>query len=148
MVLKAGTPTVPRIERAEKAEPRDQILEWIDRCRGNLVRVHDELVAQGVALSYPALTAFCRRHGIGHAPPVPVATTTSTTRGAGDAARHVAASHDDRGRRAADRDRVTRAVLLAHAFFPGLPGLHALLLQSLPDRRAGVLGGGRDVHDR
>ena len=42
MVLKAGTPTVPRIERAEKAEPcRDQILEWIDRCRGNLVRVHE-----------------------------------------------------------------------------------------------------------
>ena len=43
-VLNAGTPTVPRLERAQKAEPyRDQILEWIDRCRGNLVRVHEEL---------------------------------------------------------------------------------------------------------
>ena len=63
---------VPRIERAEKAEPyRDQILEWVDRCRGNLVRVHEELVAQGVTISYPALTAFCRRHRIGHAPPTP-----------------------------------------------------------------------------
>jgi hypothetical protein len=29
------------------------------------VRVHEELVASGAALSYPALTAFCRRHGIG-----------------------------------------------------------------------------------
>ena len=48
-VLKAGSPTVPRIDRAEKAEPyRDQILEWVERCRGNLVRVHEELVAQGV----------------------------------------------------------------------------------------------------
>jgi transposase len=72
-VLHAGTSTVPRIERAQKAEPyRDQILEWVDRCRGNLVRVHEELVAQGVAISYPALTAFCRRHGIGRTPPAPV----------------------------------------------------------------------------
>lgn len=64
---------MPRIERAEKAEPyREQILEWVDRCRGNLVRVHEELVAQGVTISYPALTAFCRRHAIGHAPPAPV----------------------------------------------------------------------------
>ena len=72
-ILKSGNPTVPRIERAEKAEPyREQILEWADRCRGNLVRVHEELVAQGVDISYPALTAFCRRHAIGHAPPAPV----------------------------------------------------------------------------
>jgi hypothetical protein len=35
------------------------------------VRVHEELVAAGAALSYPALTAFCRRHGIGQAPTVP-----------------------------------------------------------------------------
>ena len=72
-VLKAGSPTVPRINRPEKAEPyREQILEWVDRCRGNLVRVHEELVQQGVSISYPALTAFCRRHAIGHAPPAPV----------------------------------------------------------------------------
>jgi transposase len=72
-VLHTGTPTVPRIERPEKAAPyREQILDWVDRCRGNLVRVHEELIAQGVTISYPALTAFCRRHGIGHAPPAPV----------------------------------------------------------------------------
>ena len=36
------------------------------------MRVHEELVAGGAQLSYPALTAFCRRHGIGYAPPAPV----------------------------------------------------------------------------
>jgi hypothetical protein len=35
------------------------------------VRVHEELVAGGAALSYPALTAFCRRQGIGQTPIVP-----------------------------------------------------------------------------
>jgi hypothetical protein len=36
------------------------------------VRVHEELRSGGATLSYPALTAFCRRHGIGQAPVVPV----------------------------------------------------------------------------
>jgi hypothetical protein len=35
------------------------------------VRVHEELLAGGAALSYQALTAFCRRHGIGQVPIVP-----------------------------------------------------------------------------
>jgi hypothetical protein len=62
---------VPELQRAEKAEPyRQQILELFDRCKGNLVRVHEELIAVGAQLSYPALTAFCRRHGIGYQPPV------------------------------------------------------------------------------
>jgi hypothetical protein len=34
------------------------------------VRVHEELLAGGAQLSYAALTAFCRRHGIGYQPPV------------------------------------------------------------------------------
>jgi len=33
------------------------------------VRVHEELIAGGAELSYPALTAFCRRHGIGQTVP-------------------------------------------------------------------------------
>ena len=70
-VLRSNSTAVPELQRAEKAEPhRQQILELIDKCKGNLVRVHEELVAAGAALSYPALTAFCRRHGIGQAPPV------------------------------------------------------------------------------
>jgi hypothetical protein len=35
------------------------------------VRVHEELTAAGAELSYPALTAFCRRQGIGQTPIVP-----------------------------------------------------------------------------
>ena len=35
------------------------------------MRVHEELVASGVELSYAALTAYCRRHGIGQKPIVP-----------------------------------------------------------------------------
>jgi hypothetical protein len=63
---------VPEIHRAEKAEPyRQEILELFTRCKGNLVRVHEELIASGAALSYAALTAFCRRQGIGQAPVLP-----------------------------------------------------------------------------
>jgi hypothetical protein len=46
-------------------------LELVATCQGNLVRVHEELGAEGLALSYPALTAFCRRQGIGHKEPIP-----------------------------------------------------------------------------
>lgn len=35
------------------------------------MRVHEELVAAGAVFSYPALTAFCRREGIGQEPMVP-----------------------------------------------------------------------------
>jgi hypothetical protein len=34
-------------------------------CKGNIVRVHEELVAAGIELGYPTLTAFCRRQGLG-----------------------------------------------------------------------------------
>src|ERR1700758_4614706 len=71
-VLRSNSTAVPELQRPEKAEPyRQQILELFDQCKGNLVRVHEELVAGGAELSYTALTAFCRRHGIGYAPPVP-----------------------------------------------------------------------------
>ena len=71
-VLRANSTAVPELQRPEKAEPhRQQILELFDKCKGNLVRVHEELVAAGAELSYPALTAFCRRHGIGHSPVMP-----------------------------------------------------------------------------
>lgn len=70
-VLRARSAEVPELDRAEKAAPyRQQILELMHPCKGNLVRVHEELVAGGAALSYQALTAFCRRHGIGQPPVV------------------------------------------------------------------------------
>ena len=71
-VLRSGSAAIPPMERAEKCEPyRQQILELIGSCKGNLVRVLEELSAQGADLSYSALTAWCRRHGIGQAPVVP-----------------------------------------------------------------------------
>jgi transposase len=71
-VLRSGTESVPTLVREEKATPyRDQILELYQCCKGNLVRVHEELLASGAQLSYPALTAFCRRQGIGQEPKEP-----------------------------------------------------------------------------
>jgi transposase len=71
-VLRSNSTKVPEIQRAEKAEPfRQQILDLLNSCKGNLVRVHEELQAEGAALSYQALTAFCRRQGIGQTPVVP-----------------------------------------------------------------------------
>ena len=70
-VLRSNSTAVPELQRPEKAEPyRQQILGLFDHCKGNLVRVHEELLAGGAQLSYAALTAFCRRHGIGYQSPV------------------------------------------------------------------------------
>ncbi len=71
-VLAAGTATVPTIARPEKADPYvDDIRQLYVSCAGNLVRVHEELQAGGADVSYPALTGFCRRHGIGTNPVTP-----------------------------------------------------------------------------
>ena len=71
-VLRRGTAEVPRLTRPERAQAHEaEIRELYRSCRGNLVRVHEELTARGAAVSYQALTAFCRRHGIGSAPPKP-----------------------------------------------------------------------------
>ena len=53
-VLRSNSTAVPEMQRPEKAEPyRQQILELFDQCKGNLVRVHEELVAgrRGVVVS-------------------------------------------------------------------------------------------------
>jgi transposase len=71
-VLRAKSAEVPRLVRSEKGEAhREEILELYTSCKGNLVRVHELLVERGAMLSYQALTAFCRRHGIGHEPKTP-----------------------------------------------------------------------------
>jgi transposase len=72
-VLRSATEIVPRRVRPEKATPyREQILKLYARCKGNLVRVHEELVVAGAQLCYQALTAFCRRQGIGRERKQPV----------------------------------------------------------------------------
>jgi len=71
-VLRANSAEVPKLLRPEKAEPyRQQILELLGPCKGNRVRVLEELAARGAHLSYSTLTAFCRRQGIGQQPIVP-----------------------------------------------------------------------------
>jgi transposase len=71
-VIASGSPIPPPIVRQEKAMPyRQEILEQYASCKGNLMRVHEELVALGADLSYQALTAFCRRQGIGVSVPTP-----------------------------------------------------------------------------
>jgi transposase len=63
---------VPRLAREEKAAPfLDRIRELHGLCKGNLVRVHEVVVAEGLEISYPAFTSFCRRHGIGAKPRPP-----------------------------------------------------------------------------
>jgi transposase len=71
-VLLSQSAEPPPIERPELAEPyRQQIEELIQTCKGNLVRVHEELGAEGAKLAYPTLTAFVRREQIGQKPKPP-----------------------------------------------------------------------------
>jgi len=71
-VLRSGTDEVPRLERPELGDVhRVEIAALYTDCKGNLVRVHEKLRDTGATLSYQALTAFCRRHGIGHEPVKP-----------------------------------------------------------------------------
>ncbi len=71
-VIDSQSPTPAPLTRPQKAEPyQDQILELHTLCKGNLIRVHEELLETGAQISYPALTAYCRRHGIGRKPRPP-----------------------------------------------------------------------------
>jgi transposase len=68
-VLASQSPEPPKLQRAERAGPhRQRILDLYSSCDGNLVRVHEELLAEGTRLAYPTLTAFCRREQIGQQP--------------------------------------------------------------------------------
>lgn len=65
-VLGDGQADVPRLERAEKADPhRDQILELYSSFEGNRVLVHKALEKAGADLGYSTLTAWLKREGIG-----------------------------------------------------------------------------------
>lgn len=71
-VLKSGTELVPHVLKDQVAAPwRDEILEQHGLCKGNLVRVYEELGKKGAGFSYQSLTAFCRRQGIGFEPKLP-----------------------------------------------------------------------------
>jgi hypothetical protein len=66
-VIAGGGCEVPSLERAGRLDSQlEHIRALYVTCRGNLVRVWEEL---GVDVSYPTLTRFCRTHGIGTEPP-------------------------------------------------------------------------------
>ena len=65
-ILAAGTAEVPAIEREQIcAAHLDTLRALYADCKGNRVRVWEEAQKQGLAISYPALTAFLRRQGVG-----------------------------------------------------------------------------------
>jgi len=137
-VLRSATESVPSLIRSEKATPyRDQILELYVRCQGNLVRVHEELTASGAPFSYPALTAFCRRQGIGHEPPRPVGEYPFHP---GQERQHDTSPH--RAEIGGQRRPVQTASLVCGysrmLFFQFFPNLHALRLQGLSHGRPPV----------
>jgi transposase len=71
-VIRSGSAEVPLIMRPQLADAwREEILAQHASCGGNLVRVHEELAKKGAELSYPALTAFCRREELGYTPKEP-----------------------------------------------------------------------------
>jgi transposase len=71
-VLASGSAEVPALARPSQADPwHEDILKEHARLKGRLVLVHRALVARGARLSYQALTAYCRRHGIGVQPKIP-----------------------------------------------------------------------------
>lgn len=68
-VLDERTAKVPEVERPSAADPYlERIVELHEACKGNLVRVQEELDACGVSIPYSTLTGFCRREGIGVKP--------------------------------------------------------------------------------
>jgi transposase len=68
-VLEEDTAEVPLLERPSLAQPhQERIVELYASCQGNLVRVQEELSAEGVLIPYSTLTGFCRREGIGVKP--------------------------------------------------------------------------------
>ena len=74
-VVRSGNAEVSSVSRRELAELHEgRIRTLFLECKGNLVRVHEELQASNVALSYSTLTAFCRRRGIGQVQKKPAGT--------------------------------------------------------------------------
>lgn len=68
-VIDSGQAQVPRITRDCDAEKHlDRIRQLYAKCKPNLIRVHEELQAQGIELGYSTLTRLCRKHGIGVKP--------------------------------------------------------------------------------
>ncbi|MDI7269414.1 MAG: IS21 family transposase, partial [Myxococcota bacterium] len=71
-VVASGQAEVPEIARADQLSAHvDKVRQLHLACKGNLVRVHEELLARhGIEVPYSTLTRFCRDAEIGVAPKV------------------------------------------------------------------------------
>jgi len=68
-ILDHGSCEVPPLTRPSVLDEHlDLVRELFLRCKGNRVRVHEELAAAGVTVAYTTLTDFCRSHAIGVVP--------------------------------------------------------------------------------
>lgn len=71
-VIASGDPERSPMKReSQLAEHIERVRELHLACRGNLVRVHEELQKSGVRVAYTTVTAFCRERKIGVAEKVP-----------------------------------------------------------------------------
>jgi len=98
-----------------------------------------EIVAAGAKLSYPALTAYCRRHGIGHDPPMPVGQYHFDPRRRRSTTPRRTTDHRRKKRRAQ-----TASMALCYSrmlFFQLYPRLHALRVQGVSDGGPSLLRG-------
>ncbi len=63
--MQSGSTKRPKVERTELLESHvDRIRDHYASCRGNLVRVWEELADEGILVGYSTLTGFCRRYEI------------------------------------------------------------------------------------
>ena len=68
-VLASGGAEVPKIERDLRLDGHEaRVSELFIGCKGNLVRVCEDLVAEGITVSYSTVTRFCRGLGLGVQP--------------------------------------------------------------------------------
>ncbi|MEZ4321874.1 MAG: hypothetical protein R3F61_30645 [Myxococcota bacterium] len=64
--LELGEPAVPEQPRPSVLDPHlDVIRELHTACRGNAIRVQEELEKKGIEVGYSTLTRFLRTHGLG-----------------------------------------------------------------------------------
>lgn len=71
-VMRSGVAEVPQLARDAQLDAHLVRVRGLHlECKGNLVRVHEELEREGIAVAYSTLTGFCRRHRIGVPDPQP-----------------------------------------------------------------------------
>jgi transposase len=71
-VIASGNPERATMKRqSQLAEHLERVRELHVACKGNLVRVHEELEAAGIVVGYTTVTEFCREQKIGVVEKVP-----------------------------------------------------------------------------